>query len=728
MIQFINKYSGCIGLLLSFILMYGCKDIEAELVPLSELGTSTSVYTVPSAEGDTTIQVLSNGSFDIVIPDSIDWLSTNVKTLQGDTGFVVHYTDNTQFPRMGYVVLSDQANKRYDTITIKQEGIENPGLTFSEPNIRAMGDGGEVTVKAETNLSIEDLSIEVIYPGEEDNDSFEGWVNDDFALNSDQDITFSIKPNPDQDKLRSAQIRFTYSDGWDAKIVSTLYLLQANAQNLFGTKASFADVRSLAGGKVTSDIFIEGYVVSDAGNKNVSDNPQTTPTKIDYTQSQKTVYVESEDGKYGFRIITSTENDNVFNRYSKVQLLLKGTTVSQDPSSVSYTIKGVTAAMVMSQVAGSAGDVPGKEKYISELTDDDIYTYVTLKDCELPIRKGSFTPVNEGYTILFNASRISKYPLLMRDIKGSNIFMMVNMDVPWRRTGEILPQGSGTVSGIIVHEHFTRFNYEDAVSPDEFGNIGRYQIRPLTRDGIDINQNFNNGFSQLLVEYQYPNTRSGVAYPTNNEASENGKLYASNNASVYASTDYTYLGPCGADNKGNLNQWGNGVVINGLKQNTATNTNKTGKGETASSSIASSRIWWDYAKDRGEAWILELSTAGISTNHLSLQFAAMNWGAGGPRYWAVEWSDNADMDGQWNRIATYTVPDVANWSNTLLTQLPGYKNMDVELPLSLLGKNKVYIRLIVDKNLCSDGYAYASEPISKAVNSSLSYLAVRYNK
>jgi len=107
----------------------------------------------------------------------------------------------------------------------------------------------------------------------------------------------------------------------------------------------------------------------------------------------------------------------------------------------------------------------------------------------------------------------------------------------------------------------------------------------------------------------------------------------------------------------------------------------------------------------------------------------MNWSSsGGTRYWAVEWSDNANMDGQWKRIATYTVPDVSNWSNTLLTQMPGFKNVDVELPLSLLGKNKVYIRLIVDKNLSSDGYSYASEPISNEVNSALSYLAVRYNK
>jgi len=64
---------------------------------------------------------------------------------------------------------------------------------------------------------------------------------------------------------------------------------------------------------------------------------------------------------------------------------------------------------------------------------------------------------------------------------------------------------------------------------------------------------------------------------------------------------------------------------------------------------------------------------------------------------------------------------VANWSNTLLTQLPAYKNINVKLPLEMLGKAQVYVRLIVDKNLCSDGYTYATEPIAGNVNSSIGW-------
>ena len=40
---------------------------------------------------------------------------------------------------------------------------------------------------------------------------------------------------------------------------------------------------------------------------------------------------------------------------------------------------------------------------------DSIYTYVTLKDCELPVRKGSLTPINEGYANAGGAHRCAKY-------------------------------------------------------------------------------------------------------------------------------------------------------------------------------------------------------------------------------------------------------------------------------------------------------------------------------
>ena len=61
-----------------------------------------------------------------------------------------------------------------------------------------------------------------------------------------------------------------------------------------------------------------------------------------------------------------------------------------------------------------------------DLTDEDIYTYVTLKDCELPVRKGSLTPINEGYANAGGAHRCAKYATLMRDINGNSMFIYTN--------------------------------------------------------------------------------------------------------------------------------------------------------------------------------------------------------------------------------------------------------------------------------------------------------------
>ena len=57
---------------------------------------------------------------------------------------------------------------------------------------------------------------------------------------------------------------------------------------------------------------------------------------------------------------------------------------------------------------------------------------MTLKEVEFPVRKGSITPVNEGYAIGTNAHRISKYPLLVRDINGDAMYMMTNTNCAYR--------------------------------------------------------------------------------------------------------------------------------------------------------------------------------------------------------------------------------------------------------------------------------------------------------
>lgn len=721
MISFNVKYVGLAVLLV--LIMGTCTMDDGDYAEMSELGAVGSDYIIPATAGEVSIEVYTNQTYKVRFAEEIDWASFPVSESTGDGSFTVAYQENPSFPRMVPICIDAPAVSRSDTVFLKQRGGIDPKMDFKMSSTTVLGGGGQVESEIDTNLDPKDIEIKVIYS----NPMMVDWIQDGYSMENGK-FTINVDPNPSETSLRNARIELSYINGWGEKMVSNLFLTQANALDLFGSEASFLDVRGMEGGKVTEDIYIEGYIISDAGNMNVADCPNTTSTAIDYTMNDKTAYLQSIDGQYGFRILTATVADNIFTRYSKVKLLLKGTSVTMDVDPTRYTISGVTSDMVMTSEAGTDADLVKKEKHMSQLTDDDIYTYVTLKDCEFPVRKGSLTPINEGYSTAFNANRISKYPLLMRDIEGNSMYLMTNTKCPYRRDGSTLPYGSGTVTGVIVHERFTRFAYEDTGNEETYGNIRRYQIRHIAKEDIKLATNFDNSFSALLTEFRYCNLENGVLLPT---TGTNGKITSTvTSKEITATSDYSYLGPIGASNKGNIN--GNGVIKDdGTKLSTNASTNSDGKGAVVNADNSAWTLnceWWNYEEKRGEAWILEFSTAGISTTQLSLQFGVMNWAVTGPRYWRIEWSTHGDANATWDLIGNYSVPEAPVWANTALFQLPGSKTMNFPLPLSMLGKNKVFIRFIVDRNLCSDGYSYANTPITASSSSSMSYLAIRYNK
>ncbi|MGL4292643.1 MAG: DUF5689 domain-containing protein, partial [Bacteroidales bacterium] len=407
-------------LTLSFCLLFACNVDEALDVKLSELGTPENQYVVSAEAGEVGIKVLSNLNFELSFLNDPDWSSFAQTKFKGDTTFFVNYEANDDFPRMAAISIYAPRDQRYDTVYVMQEGARVPELNLSLTSVSVLGNGGKVSVPFNTNIDFEDIRIDIKYMSED-----MGWIEDDFIYSNGY-LIFNTEANPSEKQLRNARVTLSYIDGWNQKLESTLYITQANALNQFGKEFSFDEVRALSGGKVVEDIFIEGYVVSEAGNMNVAGNPNTTSTKIDFDYNKKAVYIESKDGKYGFMLQTATVEDNIFERYSKVSVLLKGTTVNKYENPDRYVITGITSSMVMNAEKGSAASIPVKEKHIGDLTDDDIYTFVKLKDCELPVRKGSLTPLNEGYSIAYSAYRVDKYPILVRDIQGNSLYMYTN--------------------------------------------------------------------------------------------------------------------------------------------------------------------------------------------------------------------------------------------------------------------------------------------------------------
>ena len=497
-IPVIGKLLVCAAVMFSFT---ACNDDAIDDTALIEFGISANTFTVSANAGHVDLQLLSNRNCRLDFIEDTPWAEISVRDVNGDAKFYIDYDDNPSFPRIAKVIVSAQGTALADTIVLRQRGMMTPEVKIASGSLVLDGSRpGYGQEGMETNLDFDtDVIPEVVYTGGEGS----GWIE---SVTRDADGNLSLKYAANQsDNPRSATLNLTFDNGWGEMQATTLFLTQKNRNDELGRNVSFEDIIGMA--RMSADVTIDdyyiitGYVVSNRESRNAGDNIQSTPTSIDYTICDRTVYLESEDGRYGFNILTATADDNVFDRYDRVQLLLKGAVLHGENDPDRYELSGITTSMIVGRTAGTAADIPVKEKYISELTDDDMYTYVTLKDCEFPVRQGSLTPIHDGYTLADNAHRMTKYPRLMRDIQGSSIYLYTNTTCPYRRDGRRLPYGSGKISGVVVFEYFKAYVYGDGYDTDTHGRIGTYQLRHQSYD--DIQFDAEQSFSNLLTEYRY---------------------------------------------------------------------------------------------------------------------------------------------------------------------------------------------------------------------------------
>lgn len=733
-----------------------CTLDDATQFETIELGAEKSEYLVESTSGSVDISVFANRSYTIAILGDVSWARSRASTLTGDTHFTVDFDTNSSFPRMARVLLTATESRR-DTVYIKQKGVLTPALNFPNPHATIPGSKAmTVNTPLQSNIPFTDLDLTTRYTSDDDGN----WIST--ITYQDGQLRFETTANPDQAEPRTAHITLTFTDGLGDRLSATLYLTQTNAKDALGQQSSFEELRARCTSDepvdLTSSILIDGWVVSDNDGGNMGINPQTTESTIDYLGCRKTAYIESLDGKYGFMVQVVNESDNQFTRYSKVRLLLKGATITREQTPERYTLSGVTHTMIASSEQGTASQLPAKKMRIGNLTDNDLYTYITLEACELPIRKGPLTPLNEGYTNATNANRTDKFASLVRDIEGSSIYLYTNTTCRYRRDGSRLPYGSGSLSGVVVHELMPRYEYKDNTSgnDDTYGNIGRYQLRHVSKSDFQLNDDFKESFSALLTEYrfiQYDNNKLKPTYGVNGYLTHSYKD-PSGAIKIISNEDFSYLGPVGSNdsyyfgkNIGNLN--GLGIILedgtdwyaDNKSVNSATTSDTAGAGKgkcpTTSGTVGPAWVdwyWWDKAKERGHAWILNFSTAGIATDQLSMQISVLNNrntspNYSGPRYFKVEWSTtgNMDKDSDWSYIGSYTVPDITQWSPaTRYWQCAGFKPLNFRLPLEMLGKDNVFIRMQVTKNVAGDLEGYDNTVINSP--SCMNYLAIRYNK
>ncbi len=759
-----------------------CVAEETTPITGSELGALRKVYEVESVADELHIDVYSNNTYSISLLNDADWVSFP-STSSGDKGFDVSYTENDNTHRQAILRLAIEKYSHADTVYIRQRGLAAQYLKMADAGVVVAGSSdGESATAIDTNVEADQIDAVAVNLSEGDE-----WIRN---LRIEErggvaTLCFDFAANASESDLRKARVTMSYVNGWNEVESYDVIVTQRTSSDGLGLAKSFAEVRAMAdteGVVLTEDVLIEGVVVSNRESGNAGDNTQNSPATIDYSVSERTIYFESTDGEYGFMLKTVTPEDNIFSFGDKVSLSLRGAKLFRSTPVLSkmlgettpdfYWFEDVTSSMVVSRVAGAT--VPVKEMHIGDLTDEDIFTYVKLLDCEISVRKGSMTPINEGYANATGAHRTAKFPILLNDNKGDALYVYTNTTCLYRRDGKRLPYGAGSMSGVIVHELYTRFEYADNDTDDEdtYGNIGRYQIRHQSYEDFDMASDVDEAFSTTIAEWSYVTDEYlRPCIPTagidKNAKMEHTYRYSSGDTNRTCITmrypDYSYLGPIGSsdeymfgNNRGNVN--GLGVILedgtnwmapgySGYRNEYLTtinnNSSHAGKGQVPKEIGAAWSIWYnaDTNSDSAYSFLFTVSTKGVTaTDNIYAVTGMQNQMSSnqfGPRYWFAEYSltDNTGKGdaAEWVTLKRFSVPDCIQWTPTSqLYQCAGFKPIFIELPADkIAGKDEVYIRLRPDINA---GFGSTLEYISSQKAASpylpwtlMNYFAVRYN-
>ena len=504
---------------------------------IKELSAARDEYVIGMDGTDCVIPVFSNGLVKISLMDAdSDWAGLEKTSLTGDGSVMVKVKDNKGgVPRMVAVLLSLEEKGLKDTVYIKQEGLPQSlscplyvtGAEGTRPNLSQTADGKEeATLEYAVSLSnipAEELKLDVEYL-----DYKGGWLSS-YAFSEDK-VNVVLAPN-DTEISRRASLTLYYIDGWNRRIETKMYVAQSDNEGNVGMDITPMEVRLLAeegGFKVNDDYVIEGTVISDCSSRNMELNPLLDYNVLDSLASLRTAYIQTAEEGQGFKLVFDDVQDNALTFGTKVKINLYGTTLIKETNPDRCTISGLKGNNLVEM---SIGSVTPKEKKISQLTPDDIYTYVTLTDTEFAFKRGTFLDiVSRNYTDVKNEEEydltfMDGWASLLIDSEGAGIYAPVNASCQWAKTG--LPQGSGPTTGIIVSHEMPRV-----------GDVGRYQIRVLDRSGFAQNTEQGQDGWKLHAEW-FDSCNKMSKYAQNGpEDSEGNKRYRSNKLeSIVPSTD-----------------------------------------------------------------------------------------------------------------------------------------------------------------------------------------------
>lgn len=722
------------------------------MLSADEIGVRDEAPSVGCEAGTYLLSVLADGPFTVNLDDA-SWISfaeTNARSITGNGDSDIRIALEYNRGLMRQSTLTIVRGRKSLPVTLTQLGVLSSDISFPDRSVTIDGEGGEEAVRVLSVYKDEDLDISVAYDGPS------GWIS--AVRKSNNFIHFEALANASEEN-RCARISVVSRKNPGIGDVMQVVQLGGEAPVM----ATFSEVRNLlpvAGETVVSENwYIDGVVIGDDSEGNGGENINISANLQDLTRSSRTLYVQDAAGELGFRILLDKPEDNLAARYAHLRFLVKGAKLEckggDEAAPLRYEFSGIGAEHLIALSEGSRYDLPVKEKYIEDLTDEDVYTFVTLRECEIPIRKGPFVPIDIRHRHI-----IHSYPMVIRDRMGGTAHLFTNLSALWQRDGNGLPQGSGNISGVIVHETCDNFEWDseemdrrmdEGVLPGYItgiGHIGRYQIRPFTRKEIALAEKFEDNFSEMLMEIRYynasnsqivKNVASNTIYPTYpavpdpiNSTELKGclQLIQSNGSAggMDVWRDWTHLG---RELNGEIidPENGNGVfdyygVPSEWEPYSSVRT---------TSLIMKSSAWYKGANwSEKQYWMATFNTESLTAANfpLSVQFgcaSGLGQTVGAPRYWVLEYS----VDGfSWNEVEYYTVPDFPILSNRMPWQCPGPKYVSITLPEdpALLGRSAAYVRMRPISTAAGTISSYDSGEIVSGRETELNYFAIRYNK
>lgn len=602
---------------------------------------------------------------------SVEWIGS-LELKDGQLSFTVA-ENTTGEARKGTLTVSytDIDESVYRAVAEITQGAEPGHLALNETEMAIEAFAGTKTAPWNCVLGtfMPELTSSVTYEG-----SQKDWISN--VTTTTEALSFDVTDN-DTKEARTAVIKVELaSKGIAVELKVT--------QGVKTRQYSFEELRAVlpsAGEQAFEGDFFEGVIVADAGQKNMETNPMTSATSYDDNESAITNYVQSLDGKYGMRLKFATAADNTLKKGDKVKISLAGATLVREDNPVRYTLRGVNANNVTVE---ENVQLAARQKTIAELTDEDVYTLVTLPDVEVPFCYGSWVNVRKEW---IDAKRINFDNRILRDVNGNEIRMIVNTDAEWYLTDAGVPKGSGPVSGVIVN-----------TTSEYYGSdiLGKYQIRPMKLSDIEIK---DNGFSEILVAWDYS---LGFSRVSSLEATTGTGTFAASSmaqANTFLQFRHTSPYPKGYPKGANIDR----------------------------------SVWWKdgAAKD---AVTFQFSTKDAAGKKMTLSFGALigNYkeeaASQGPVHWNVEYS----LDGtNYILIEKVMIRPMGAEKSTLLFLPASLDDQCVELPDAIAGQDNVTIRFIAADDATVDfSKKDYSAKVVDGCNSRLVIgpIAVKYNK